>query len=222
MGLQVDIVQVTAYLQNCSLLWDSETKKGAVIDPGGDVAAILERIDKHSIEVEKILITHGHFDHIGGVSALAQALQERYGRAIPILGSQKEDKFLFDSLDEQLASFGFPSAQPFTPDRWLEEGDEVTVGNEVLSVYHTPGHTPGHITYYGKGIKLAWVGDVLFKDSIGRTDLAGGDYPTLINSIRNKLWSLDSQTTFVPGHGPFSTFAEERRSNPYVSDKKLN
>lgn len=228
MGLKIEIVPVTMYQQNCSLLWDETSRQAVVIDPGGDVASILARVEKHELKVEKILLTHGHFDHAGGAEELSYELAKKANlpdctedgkRSVPIIGPQKEDQFLLDTLDEHLANVGFKAAPPFTPDKWLEDGDEVSVGSACLNVYHTPGHTPGHISFYSSLLKVAWVGDVLFKGSIGRTDFPRGDLNTLMASVKNKLWPLGNDVTFIPGHGPHSTFGDERRTNPYVADE---
>lgn len=228
MGLRVEIVPVTMYQQNCSLIWDDTSKQAAVVDPGGDVPKIMSAIDKHGLRVEKILLTHAHFDHAGGAEELSYTLAQKAGlaekdaqgkRSIPIIGSHPDDKFLLDTLDEQLASVGFKAAPAFSPDQWLNEGDTVTIGVETLDVYHTPGHTPGHIIFFSPLLNLAWVGDVLFKGSIGRTDFPRGDLNDLTASIKNKLWPLGNDVTFIPGHGPHSTFGEERRTNPFVADE---
>lgn len=228
MGLRIEIVPVTMYQQNCSLIWDDTSKQAAVVDPGGDVASIMACIEKYELKVEKILLTHAHFDHAGGAEELSYTIakkaqmpdkDEQGRRSIPIIGSHQDDKFLCDTLDEQLAQVGFKPAPPFTPDEWLNEGDKVSIGSEVLDVYHTPGHTPGHIIFFYPPLKLAWVGDVLFKGSIGRTDFPRGDLNALTASIKNKLWPLGNDVTFIPGHGPHSTFGEERRTNPYVADE---
>ena len=164
------------------------------------------------VQVEKILLTHGHIDHAGGAGELAQRL------GVPIEGPQREESFWIDQLVAQSRSFGFPPAQPFTPTRWLEDGDTVTVGRETLQVLYTPGHTPGHVVFFHAPSKLALVGDVLFAGSIGRTDFPRGNYQTLIDSIRGKLWPLGDDVEFISGHGPMSTFGRERRSNPFVGD----
>jgi len=164
------------------------------------------------VTLEKILITHGHIDHAGAAGALAEQLK------IPIEGPEQGDQFLIDTLPEQGQRFGLGEARSFTPDRWLSQGDQVTVGQTTLAMLHCPGHTPGHLVYYSADDQLALVGDVLFQGSIGRSDLPGGDHATLINAIRQKLWPLGDEVRFIPGHGPTSTFGAERRSNPYVGD----
>ncbi|MBU0750606.1 MAG: MBL fold metallo-hydrolase [Gammaproteobacteria bacterium] len=207
------IIPVTAFAQNCTLLWCEETQKAAVVDPGGDLDTILAAAAHAGVTIEKILLTHGHIDHAGGTAELAHRL------GIAIEGPQREEDFWIAQLPQQSRMFGFPDqCEAFTPDRWLDDGDKVTVGNLVLDVLYTPGHTPGHIVFFHAPSKLAIVGDVLFAGSIGRTDFPRGDYDTLVRSIREKLWPLGDDVQFIPGHGPMSTFGEERRSNPFVAD----
>ncbi len=206
------IIPVTPFAQNCSLIWCEETMKGAVIDPGGDLDHILGAAKDQKVEIEKILITHGHLDHAGGTQELREKLD------VPVEGPHKADKFWIDQLPEQCARYGFPPSFAFTPDRWLNDGDSVTVGNVELDVVHCPGHTPGHVVFISKSDRVAIVGDVLFQGSIGRTDFPQGNHDDLINSIRNKLWPLGDDIAFVPGHGNMSTFGQERQSNPFVAD----
>lgn len=206
---------VTPFQQNCTLLRCTSSKAGAVIDPGGDLEQILAVASKHDIDIEKILLTHGHIDHAGGAGELAKRL------GIPIEGPHEEDRFLIEALPFQARQFGFPPTEAFSPSRWLVHGDTVTVGDEELEVLHTPGHTPGHVVYFDRAAGLAFVGDVLFAGSIGRTDFPRGDLATLIDSITTRLWPLGDEVSFVPGHGPVSTFGEERRSNPFVGDAVL-
>jgi glyoxylase-like metal-dependent hydrolase (beta-lactamase superfamily II) len=207
------IIPVTAYQQNCSLLICQQTNKAALIDPGGDIDVLLAAVKQEGVELESILVTHGHLDHVGGVAELAEKL------ALPIIGPQQADDFWIKNLPEQVRVFGFPHSDSFTPTRWLNDGDTVKVGEEVLQVIHCPGHTPGHVVYFSETAKVAWVGDVLFKGSIGRTDFPKGDHQTLINSIKNKLWPLGADVAFVPGHGAMSTFGEEMLNNPYVGNR---
>ncbi|MBU6442329.1 MAG: MBL fold metallo-hydrolase [Alphaproteobacteria bacterium] len=209
------ILPVTPYQQNCSLVWCPASMKGAVIDPGGELPRIEHAIAAKGVTVEKVLLTHGHMDHAGGAAALAQKL------GVPIEGPNPGDRFLLDSLAEQGARFGIPDAENCAPDRWLEDGEEVRVGEAVLGVRHCPGHTPGHVVFYNQAAKLAFVGDVLFKGSIGRTDLPGGNFEQLINSITQRLWPLGDDMRFVPGHGETSTFGFERKTNPFVADAVL-
>ncbi len=210
--LQYKIVPVTQFQQNCSVIWCDKTLQAAVVDPGGDLPKIEEVLRANNLTLEKILLTHAHIDHAGATANLAEQFE------LPIEGPEWEDKFWIDALPQQSAMFGFPLAKVFTPDRWLQDGDTVTVGEETLKVYHCPGHTPGHVVFFHPETKLALVGDVLFNGSIGRTDFPRGDYDTLIHSIRTKLWPLGDDVAFVPGHGPMSTFGQERRTNPFVKD----
>jgi len=206
------IIPVTPFEQNCTLLWCEQTMKGAFVDPGGDLERLLAAAAQFGVSVEKILLTHGHIDHAGGAGELAARL------GVPIEGPQREEAFWIDQLAAQSRSFGFPPAQSFTPNRWLEDGDTVSVGQETLQVLHTPGHTPGHVVFFHAPSKLALVGDVLFAGSIGRTDFPRGSHQALIDSVRNKLWPLGNDVEFISGHGPMSTFGAERRSNPFVGD----
>jgi glyoxylase-like metal-dependent hydrolase (beta-lactamase superfamily II) len=206
------VIPVTPFAQNCSLVWCPKTDEGAVIDPGGDLDRILAEADKHNVELKQILLTHAHIDHAGGTAELARK------RGLPIIGPHRGDKFWIDGLAEQGRMFGFDKAESFEPDRWLDEGDRVRVGDVELEVRHCPGHTPGHVVFFSSADRLAFVGDVLFQGSIGRTDFPGGDYATLVDAIRGKLFPLGDDVRFVPGHGPMSTFGAERRTNPFVGD----
>jgi glyoxylase-like metal-dependent hydrolase (beta-lactamase superfamily II) len=208
--MRFSVIPVTDYQQNCTLLICEQTDKAALVDPGGDIDVLLAEVKRQGVELESILLTHGHMDHVGGVAELATRL------SLPIIGPQIEDEFWIQSLPEQCKMFGFPKCDSFTPNRWLNDGDTVRVGNEELKVIHCPGHTPGHVVYFSESERLALVGDVLFKGSIGRTDFPKGDYQTLIASIKHKLWPLGGDIAFIPGHGPMSTFGEEMRSNPFV------
>jgi len=212
MALNYQIIPVTPFEQNCSLLWCDETLSAAVVDPGGDIARILSVVKSKGVTLEKILVTHGHIDHAGAVAELAEKL------ALPIEGPQRGDQFWIDNLSDQSRMFGFPEARPFTPDRWLEQGDCVTFGKVEMSVLHCPGHTPGHVVFFNEPGRLAIVGDVLFKGSVGRTDFPRGDFDTLISSIHNRLWPLGDDVAFISGHGPMSTIGAERRSNPFCGD----
>jgi glyoxylase-like metal-dependent hydrolase (beta-lactamase superfamily II) len=207
------IIPVTAFAQNCSLLWCERTGRAAIVDPGGDVNLIDEAVSAVGVTPERILLTHGHMDHVGGTRELA----DRYG--IPVEGPHREDAFWLDALPAQSQMFGFPYTDAFTPDRWLDEGDRVSVGEEEMSVLHCPGHTPGHVVFFHSGDQLAIVGDVLFQGSIGRTDFPRGDHRALLASIRDKLFPLGDDVAFIPGHGPMSTLGEERRNNPFVSGR---
>ena len=210
--MKFQIIPVTPFQQNCSLLWCGETMQGAVVDPGGDLDRILATAERLGVHIDKILLTHGHIDHAGGTAELAARL------SLPVEGPQLEEKFWIDQLPQQGQMFGLGKAEAFTPDRWLDEGDTVSFGNVTLSVLHCPGHTPGHVVFFDPVSKVAIVGDVLFQGSIGRTDFPRGSHPQLIAAIRGKLWPLGDDVSFIPGHGPMSTFGEERRHNPFVGD----
>ncbi len=211
--MRVLVVPVTAFEQNCSLVWDERTHEGAVIDPGGDLDRILAAIDEHGVTLRAIWLTHAHLDHASGAAELAQR------RGVPIIGPHVGDQFWIEALPDQARTYGFPPARAFVPDRWLTDGDEVTVGGERFAVLHCPGHTPGHVVFFHARERLAFVGDVLFAGSIGRTDFPRGDHAALIRSIREKLFPLGDDVRFVPGHGPTSTFGRERRDNPFVADR---
>ena len=213
--LRYQIIPVTPFQQNCTVFWNEETKKGGIVDPGGDLALLIKFIDEQGIEIEKILVTHGHLDHAGSVKAMADE------RNIPIVGPHKDDKFWIDGMPEAAAQYGFPEALAFEPDQWLEHGDKVTVADVDFDVVHCPGHTPGHVVFVQSDDKVAMVGDVLFQGSIGRTDFPKGNYQQLIDSITQRLWPLGLDITFIPGHGPTSTFEAEKKTNPFVSDAAL-
>ena len=210
--LKYQTIPVTPFQQNCSLLWDSETRQAAVIDPGGDLETLLDHVRRLGLKLEQIWLTHAHIDHAGGVAELAEQLQ------LPVIGPHAADQFWIDALAQQGAMFGFEEARPFRPTRWLQDGDTVELAGHVLHVRHCPGHTPGHVVFHSPEMKRAFVGDVLFAGSIGRTDLPQGDHDTLIASITQRLWPMGDDTVFIPGHGPESTFGRERRSNPYVGN----
>lgn len=213
--LKAVIIPVTPLQQNCCLIWCTETMKGAFTDPGGDLDLLKGAAKQQGVTVEKILVTHGHLDHCGQAGMLAKEL------GVPIEGPHKGDDYWIEQLDSDGARYGM-TAESFTPDRWLNNGDQVTVGNLVLDVYHCPGHTPGHVVFHHAPSNLAIVGDVLFQGSIGRTDFPGGNHQQLIDSITQRLWPLGNETAFVPGHGPMSTFGHERKTNGYVSDYLLS
>ena len=206
------IVPVTPFQQNCSLLWPGSGTQGAVVDPGGDLDAILAAAEREGVRIEKILLTHAHIDHAGMTADLAERL------GVPIEGPHRGDKFWIDAMPKQAAMFGFPPMRRFEPDRWLAHGDTVTVGGETLDVLHCPGHTPGHVVFHHAPSKLAIVGDVIFRGSVGRSDFPGGDHDALVTSIRRRLFPLGDDVRFIPGHGEMSTFGWERRTNPFVAD----
>ncbi|WP_369602742.1 MBL fold metallo-hydrolase [Hahella sp. SMD15-11] len=210
--MKFTIIPVTPFEQNCTLIWDEATGKAAIVDPGGDLPRIEAAVSKAGVIPEKVLITHGHIDHAGAAADVA----ERYG--IPIEGPEWEDLFWIQGLAQQGAMFGFGAVRSFMPDRWLKDGETVTVGTETLQVIHCPGHTPGHVVFHSVPHRLALVGDVLFNGSIGRTDFPRGDHATLIRSIKTRLFPLGDDVQFIPGHGPMSTFGHERRYNPFVRD----
>jgi len=212
MTLRAVVVPVTPFEQNCSVVWCDATRRAAVIDPGGDLDRILGVVGSNGVELEKILLTHAHIDHAGATAELARRF------SLPIEGPHEGDRFWIEQLPQQGAMFGLGRSESFEPTRWLDQGDEVTVGEVRLEVRHCPGHTPGHVVFFEPEARLAFVGDVLFSGSIGRTDFPGGDYDTLIRSIRGNLFPLGDDVRFVPGHGPMSTFGEERRTNPFVGD----
>jgi len=215
MTLRVEIITVTPFQQNCSLIWCDKTMQGAVIDPGGDIERILQAVKHFQVNVSKILLTHGHLDHAGGANSLAKSLN------VKIIGPHKEDLFWLEGMEKQAENYGFPGVKTCHPDKWLEGGETIDVGQEKLQVLFCPGHTPGHVVFYHQESKLAFVGDVIFKGSIGRTDFPRGDFDTLIRSIKTQLWPLGGETRFVSGHGGISNFATERATNPYVNDLKL-
>ena len=206
------IAPVTPLQQNCTIVWCTKTKKAAIIDPGGETPRLLGALADRGLALEKIWITHGHLDHAGA----AQAIKDITG--VPIEGPHKADQFWIDDIPESGRKYGLPDAKSFTPDRWLDDGDVVTLGETEFEVLHCPGHTPGHVIFFHRGSRFAQVGDVLFKGSIGRTDFPQGNFEHLIAAITQKLWPLGDDVQFVPGHGPMSTFGAERKSNPYVSD----
>lgn len=210
--LQYKIIPVTQFQQNATLIWCDQSMHGALIDPGGETERLLLEVEREGVTLTKLLLTHSHVDHAGGTQDIADKLN------LPIEGPHKDDQFWIDIFDQQIKQFGFPGARVFKTDRWLEQGDNVVVGNEILEVYFCPGHTPGHIVFFHRETKLAQVGDVLFRGSIGRTDFPKGCQTTLINSIKTNLWPLGDDVEFIPGHGPMSTFGEERRNNPYVRE----
>ncbi len=211
--LQAAIIPVTPFQQNCVLIWDDASKQAWVIDPGGNVPRIQEAIATLGLKVERILLTHGHIDHAGGAAELRETLN------VPLEGPDERDAFLLDGLAEQGKAYGMAEARNVRPDRWLVEGDAVTLGTHRFDVLHCPGHTPGHLVFVNKVSRFALVGDVLFRGSVGRTDFPYGDPDALLASIRGKLLPLGDDVSFICGHGPGSTIAVERRANPFVAEK---
>ena len=208
--LQYLTVPVTGFQQNCSIVWCDETRDAALIDPGGDLERLKAEVARLGLTLKALWLTHAHIDHAGGTGQLAREL------GLPIIGPHEGDQYWIDGLAQQSRMFGFPPAEPFTPTRWLHDGDTVQIGHCTLNVRHCPGHTPGHVVFHSPEIQRCFVGDVLFNGSIGRTDFPGGDHAQLIASITQRLWPMGDDTVFIPGHGPESSFGEERRFNPYV------
>ncbi len=205
------ILPVTPFQQNCSLVWCDATRDAVLIDPGGELPRLLAAVRERDLSLKAIWLTHAHIDHAGGAGQLARE------QGLPIVGPHRGDQFWIDGLAQQSAMFGFPPAEGFTPDRWLEDGDTVQVGDETLTVRHCPGHTPGHVVFHSASARRAFVGDVLFAGSIGRTDFPGGNQQQLVDAIRQRLWPMGDDTVFIPGHGPESSIGRERRGNPYVA-----
>lgn len=215
-NFKVAVVPVTPLQQNCALVWDEDTRLAAVVDPGGDVPRILAAIDQLRLQPEAILLTHGHLDHAGGAAELRDALRARGQDGLAVHGPDERDRFLLDRLAEQGAQFGMTGLRNVTPDHWLGEGDAVQVAGHRFDVLHVPGHTPGHVVFVCEAARFAFVGDTLFRNSVGRTDFEYGDGPALIEAIRGKLLPLGDDMSFLCGHGPGSTIGAERRSNPFL------
>lgn len=211
--LRYQTLPITPFQQNCSILWCDQTLEAAFIDPGGELPRLRQAAAALGVTPKAIWLTHAHIDHAGGAAVLSRE------DGLPIVGPHEGDRFWIDGMAQQARMFGFPAAEPFTPARWLQDGDTVTIGREALAVRHCPGHTPGHVVFHSAAAKRAFVGDVLFAGSIGRTDFPGGDHATLVASITQRLWPMGDDTVFVPGHGPESSFGAERRYNPYVGDR---
>jgi glyoxylase-like metal-dependent hydrolase (beta-lactamase superfamily II) len=208
--LHYETIPVTPFQQNCSVVWEDVGMTAAIIDPGGDFDLLQSACKQLGVKLVAIWITHAHIDHAGATAELADALN------LPIIGPHPGDQFWIDGLPVAAANYGFPPSRPFKPTRWLSDGDTVTLGAHTLQVRHCPGHTPGHVVFYSPDIQRAFVGDVLFAGSIGRTDFPQGNHQDLIDSITQRLWPMGNDTVFIPGHGPESTFGRERKSNPYV------
>lgn len=207
--MNIEIIPVTAFQQNCSLIWGDE-KNAAIIDPGGEAEKLIGRIEELGLNLEAILLTHAHLDHVGA----AEQVKQHFG--VEIWGPQEEDRFLFESLPEQSQRFGMPTIHAFLPDRWLHEGEIIHAGGGIFEILHLPGHTPGHIGFIEKQKKAAFTGDVLFQGSIGRTDLPGGNYTQLISAIREKLFKLNGDMIIIAGHGPYTTIEYEKTNNPFL------
>jgi glyoxylase-like metal-dependent hydrolase (beta-lactamase superfamily II) len=208
--LRYHTVPVTPFQQNCSIVWCDDTKRAAIIDPGGDLPQLRAEVQRLGVALEQIWLTHAHIDHAGAAARLARE------QGLPIIGPHEGDQFWIDALPQQGAMFGFPPSERFTPTRWLHDGDTVSLGHCTLQVRHCPGHTPGHVVFFSPEARRAFVGDVLFAGSIGRTDFPGGNYQALIDAITQRLWPMGDDVIFIPGHGPESSFGQERRTNPFV------
>ena len=215
--LDLRIIPVTPFSQNCSLLFDTQSKEAILVDPGGEANKILDEIEKLGLTLKEVWLTHGHLDHAGG----ADEIREKTG--VPVIGPHKDDQFWMDDIEMHWENYGHKGmGRNVVPDRYLEDGDSLTLGGVEFGIVHTPGHTPGHVVIYNQDMKIAFVGDVLFRGSIGRTDFPKGNLDDLVTSIRTKLWPLGGDMRFVPGHGPMSTFGAERADNPFVGDMAID
>lgn len=213
--MQYEIIPVTSFEQNCTLLICPATQSAAIVDPGGEPERIIAALSRRGATPRMILLTHGHLDHVGAAPEVAAQL------GLPIIGPHREDAFWLDALPQQAQMFGFPPQAAFSPDQWLEHGEELQLGERCLEVLHCPGHTPGHLVFFDREARLAQVGDVLFRGAIGRTDFPRGDHTQLLSSIRERLFPLGDNVRFIPGHGPTGTLGEERRSNPFVGEHRV-
>ena len=211
--LQVKIVPVTAFAQNCSIVWDSESKEAVLIDAGGEPEKLQKEVQELGLIVKALWLTHGHLDHAGAVGALTKLWN------IPVIGPHKEDAFWLDMIQEVSARYGFPIPEPVVGNQWLEGGEVLELGNEKFEVRFAPGHTPGHVIFYNENNGVLWTGDVLFKESIGRTDFPKGNHQQLIDSIHRECFSLPDETQFISGHGPISTIGHEKKYNPFIAGK---
>ena len=211
--LQVKIVPVTAFAQNCSIVWDSESKEAVLIDAGGEPERLQKEVQELGLIVKALWLTHGHLDHAGAVGALTKLWN------VPVIGPHKEDAFWLDMIQEVSARYGFPIPEPVVGNQWLEGGEVLELGNETFEVRFAPGHTPGHVIFYNENNGVLWTGDVLFKESIGRTDFPRGNHQQLIDSIHRECFSLPDETQFISGHGPISTIGHEKKYNPFVAGK---
>lgn len=210
MALNVQILPVTPFQQNAALLWDDVCKEAVLTDVGGEAERLLEAVETHQLNLKAIWLTHGHLDHASGVEELTTL------QPVPVLGPHQADNYWLQALPEVTASYGFPISQPFIPTRWLNEGEALKVGEHTFIVFHIPGHTPGHVVFYSQANKLLIAGDVLFRESIGRTDFPGGNHSDLIRGIQEKLLSLPDDTRVLPGHGPMTTIGHEKQHNPFL------
>lgn len=211
--LDIRVLPVTPFQQNCSLLWDTHTMEGVFVDPGGEAEKLMAEARKLGVTIKEIWLTHGHLDHAGGAEDIRTEL------GIPVIGPHKDDQFWLDLIEESWAKYGQAGmGKNMTPDRYLEDGETLTLGDTEFGVVHTPGHTPGHVVIYNRDLNIAFVGDVIFQGSVGRTDFPKSNPQQLIDSIKDKLWPLGNDMRFIPGHGPMSTFGQERQSNPFVGD----
>lgn len=211
--LHYQVIPVTPFAQNCTLLWDDESRQAVLIDAGGDSAKLKQAVEKAGVKIVALWLTHGHLDHVGAVGELAQF----YG--VPVIGPHKEDDFWLEALSQQSKMFGFPVPERVEVTQWLEGGEQLQLGNYRFEVRFTPGHTPGHVVIYSKDLGLVWTGDVLFAGSVGRTDFPRGNFEQLMSSIRQQLFSLPEETRFIAGHGPMSTIGHEKRTNPFVAGR---
>ena len=209
--MKFETIPVTTFQQNCTLVWCEKSNQAAIIDPGGEAADLIKEIEKRGLKLETVLLTHGHIDHVGAAKEVAEKLN------VEINGPLKEDKFLFEALSQQSEMFNFPNTEPFFPDHWLKDGDVIVIGEIKLNVIHAPGHTPGHVVYFEPESSTVFVGDVLFRGSIGRTDLPGGNHAQLLAAIKERLFPLGDDVVVVPGHGPLASMGTERRMNPFVA-----
>ncbi len=208
--LGIAVVPVTAFEQNCSIVWCTATMQAAIVDPGGDIDRIQGALTELGVTPAAIWLTHGHIDHAGGATDLAEAL------SLPVIGPHEAEKPLLDSLPQQGLRFDMRGLRPVTPTRWLNEGDTVSVGEVAFAVHHVPGHSPGHVTFFQKELRFLLAGDTVFAGSVGRTDLPGGDHDLLIAGIKTKLLPLGDDVQFLPGHGPASTLGAERVGNQFL------
>jgi glyoxylase-like metal-dependent hydrolase (beta-lactamase superfamily II) len=220
--LELATIPVTPFQQNCTLLWDPETLRGVIVDPGGEADRIIKSVQRLGLRIESILLTHGHLDHAGAAAEVKEALEKPATAGdtallVPILGPDERDRFLLEHIEEQAAHFGLTGMRNVLPDRWLQDGDTVDIAGNAFEVQHCPGHTPGHLVFASRALRFALIGDVLFRGSVGRTDFPYGDHAALLRSIRDKLMPLGDDVTFACGHGPGSTLGEERRSNPFLA-----